>query len=186
MNGGKRGPTLVVVLLAAVLSCWIAPVGAGASGLAGDASAAKPISTGSWGAVATLNSAAPFGTGALVVTFPSGQPSSQYFYVANSGSLAIDSATYGMSVSAPVTTVIESCGTVWNTSNDTCGGSGKATTLLATASSGSSATTTVPVSVGSTIQLRARVTGKLSSAMTATITVTVTRSQAQSAATSNS
>jgi hypothetical protein len=176
---GRVGAAAAVTAL--LLCTSLAP--ADAAGAAHAASPASTVSSASWGAVATASTAAPFGTGPLVLTFTNtgnnGQPvfPAKYFTVANTGTLGITGAIYS-AAAAPSTFNfrIEACASGWNEAADTCA-AGRTTVLDTPASSLLSST--VPAAAGSSIRLRASVTvhPKTPPNPTLTVGVDVTRAQ---------
>jgi hypothetical protein len=132
--------------------------------------------------VATANTAAPYGTGQLVLTFTNtgnnGQPvfPAKYFTVANTGTLGITGAFYSAAATGSFTIRVEACTSGWNEGADTCA-AGRTTVLDTPASSLLSST--VPAAAGSSIRLRASVTvhPKTPPNPTLTVGVDVTRAQ---------
>lgn len=165
---------------------------AAAASTAQAASAALTASSASWGAVATTNTTAPYGTGTLVLPFPNmgtnGQPSflPQFFTIGNTGTLAITAADY-TATSSPtsVALVIESCSTGWNETANTC--SAAPATVLTTATSPRTSSN-VPTGAGQAIRLRATLTGTVPKNTTPSLTVgiSVTRAQTRAATTTGS
>ena len=130
-----RGPAAALALAAVVVIGWMLPTSAAASGLAGRVTASETVASGSWAAVATTATSAPYGTGALNLTFTGSggpPPAAQYFSLVNTGTLALTGATVSLSVTPGTNTVLEVCTTLWNAGN--CLG-GTITTLLQTANS---------------------------------------------------
>ncbi len=146
--------------------------------------------------MATLRTAAPFGTGQLKLTFrntgSTTQPSfaPKYFTVGNTGTLPITQASYAGTAVAPSTVqfIVESCSGTWNETTGACQGAPGTTTASLTTPWGSSTTsivsTAVPTGAGTTIRLRARVNvnGTVPNTPTPTLTigVTVNRTQVRS------
>jgi hypothetical protein len=156
------------------------------------ASASVPAGSGNWGAVATTNITAPYGTGALVLPFPNagtnGQPSflPQFFTVGNTGTMAITAAGYTATASpASVAFVVESCSAGWDEAANTC--SVAPGTVLTTAASPQTSST-VPTGAGQAIRVRASVTGTVPKNTTPSLTVglSVTRAQTRPATTTGS
>ncbi|WP_427006418.1 hypothetical protein [Pseudarthrobacter sp. H2] len=158
-------------------------------------SVSRAAGSGTWGAAATTDPAAPPGSPLTLAFTNNGNPAHpsftpQYFTVRNTGTLAITSGTYTLTPAAPDTVgfVVESCSGTWNETADTC--TGTITTTL-TAPSGSTPTTTtsptIPTASGTTIRLRATVNanGNIpnNTTQTLTIAVTVNRTQVRTATT---
>ncbi|MGO4856242.1 hypothetical protein [Arthrobacter sp. 2MCAF14] len=164
MNPRRYGSKVAVASAVAVLLLW-SSAPAEAAFLAGASAAPQAVGSGTWGAVATLNPAAPYGAGPLNLTFAnSGSDASPvypivYFNTANTGTLPITQAGYTGAASAPsnVQFTIESCSTTWDEAGNLCtGGTVSQVLTVAGGSSGSAASGTVPASPGAAIRLRAR------------------------------
>jgi len=190
MTRGARG---LVTRLALVTAVAVAVVGleslpAGAKVSANAVSAGQKVTSGSWSAVASKTSTAPYPTGALTLTFTkngTNPPASQYFYGINSGSLDLIGATLTLAVSPSASATIEDCTTTWNTTNDTCPG-GTIVTVLSTTTSTSTTVTIPDVPSGVFYQLRARITTAITQTTTVTVGLSVTRAQARAATTTSS
>lgn len=192
------GRAVAAIAAAVLLVCTSTPAEAATAAEA--SSVSRTVGSGTWGAAATLNTTAPYGTGPLTLTFTNigspGQPSftPQYFTVGNTGTLPLTQASYTGTPDAPsaVKFIVESCSTTWNESTGVCQ-NGTTTQILA-AQGGSPAvpvtSTTVPANAGGSIRLRARVTtsGQIPNHSTTTLTidVTVNRTQVRSATTTGS
>ncbi|UYY83737.1 hypothetical protein OIT41_20535 (plasmid) [Arthrobacter sp. YA7-1] len=176
------GRTAAAIAAAVLLACTSTPAQAATTATASTA-AQQTVGSGSWGAVATVNTTAPYGP--LTLTFNNnGNPAhpsftSRYFTIANTGTLTITAANYTGTASAPSTVqfIVESCSTAWNEPTDTCPGT--PTQILAPAPGSSSSTvttTTVPASPGAQIRLRARVStsGNVPKSSTSTLTIGIT------------
>ncbi|WP_354351123.1 hypothetical protein [Pseudarthrobacter sp. PvP090] len=186
---GRAG---AVVAAAALLVCTSTPAEAATTAKA--SSVSQAVSSGTWGAVATL-SPAPYGPGPLTLTFANNgnpaQPSftPQYFTVGNTGTLPLTRAGYTGTADAPSTVqfIIESCSTGWVEEQDVCQGGTPSTVLEAGFGSPADPVTsaTVPAVPGTSIRLRARIetTGNVPKKSTSTLTidVTVTRAQVRAA-----
>ncbi|MEW1808955.1 hypothetical protein [Pseudarthrobacter sp. NPDC080039] len=185
----------VATAAAALLVCTSVPAQAATTATA--ASVSQSVGSGSWGAVATLSTAAPYTTGALKITFTNqgtpGQPSfsPQFFTIGNTGTLPINRAAYTATAVAPSTVqfIVESCNTTWNESTGVCT-NGTTAQLLATpagSSTSSMTSTTVPSTPGANLRLRARVasTGNVpnNSPTTLTVDLAVDRTQVRTATT---
>jgi hypothetical protein len=144
------------------------------------ASAPTTVTSGTWGAVATTNTTAPFGTGPLALTFTLGGPSRQYFNAVNAGTLPLIAESFKITTTAG-SAIIEACSTTWTESNGRCP-SGVITTVTTSGAGYTSFSAPLPAA-GSSIRLRARVTGLQLLDSTVTINVEVTRAQARAAAT---
>jgi hypothetical protein len=182
------------VAAAVLLVCTSTPADATTGGAA---SASQTASSGTWGAVATLSTAAPYGSGPLTLTFTNlgsaGNPSfpPQYFTVGNTGTLPLRAASYGGSTQAQSTVqfLIESCSATWNETTGACPG-GTVTTVLTTPAGTSTIPATpgpAPTAAGTGIRLRAKVSlsGNLPNNTTPTlnISITVDRTQVRTATT---
>ncbi|XAS68275.1 hypothetical protein V3C33_02815 [Micrococcaceae bacterium Sec5.7] len=178
----------VAAVPATALLLCLAVTPAQATGKAEARSVSQQAGAGSWGAVATTNTAAPYGTGPLALQFTGlllVLPSPKFFNVANTGTLTLTGATYTATTTQPAA-VVEACSTSWNESNNTCP-SGTITQIVQTGT-GPSASTFVPVNAGAAIRLRARITSLLSLGIAATVTigVSVDRGQVRTATTTSS
>ena len=191
------GRAAVAIAAAALPVCTFTAAHAATTATA--ASASQSVGSGSWGAVATLSTAAPYGTGALKLTFTNqgtpGQPTfaPQFFTVGNTGTLPITQATYTGTAVAPSTVqyIVESCSTTWNESTGACT-SGTTTQVLATPAGSSIVSVTsatVPTKPGANLRLRARLasTGSVPNNSTTTLTVgiAVDRTQVRTATTTS-
>jgi hypothetical protein len=142
-------------------------------------SAATAVSSGSWGAVATTSTSPPYGSNPLALTFTLMGTGTQYFNLVNTGTLPLIGGTITATTTAS-SAVIEACSTTWSESNGRCP-SGVVTTVASTGAGPTPYSTPLPAS-GSSVRLRARITGlKLSS--TVTIGVEVSRTQARAVTT---
>ena len=170
---------LAVVLGVAALS--VVPAHAGLTGTG--SSAAQTATSGTWQAVATINSAGPYSNTALALTFAKNggsAPPAQYFYVVNVGTLTLIGGIYSAAVSPSASTVIEACSATWNETTGACSG----TISTVGSSTGSPASSgTAPAAAGSRVRLRARITTSVASTTTVTVGVNVTRTQVRAATT---
>ncbi|WAH95868.1 hypothetical protein [Arthrobacter sp. MMS18-M83] len=187
--------TAAAIAAAVLLVCTSTP--ADAATTANATSASQTASSGTWGAVASLSTTAPYGSGPLTLTFTNnGKPATpsfvpQYFTVGNTGTLPITAASYGGSTSAPssVQFFIESCSGTWDEPTGACLG-GTATTILTTPFGTSTIPDTpgpAPATSGAGLRLRASVasTGNVSKSaiLTLTLSISVDRTQVRSATT---
>ena len=127
-------------------------------------------SSGSWGAVATTASAAPYGTGSLVLTYAKNgtkAPAPQYAWLVNTGTFAI--TTISTTVTSTVAGKLETCSTTWNESTGAC--TGGTITILDTNATGATSRA-VSLAAGARTRVKASLTAGLSTA-TATLTVSV-------------
>lgn len=186
------------IAAAVLLACTSTP--AQAATIATTATTSQQTATsGTWGAVATLNTAAPYGNGPLVLTFTNlGNPATpsfmpQYFTVGNTGNLPITGASYGGSTSAQssVQFFVESCSGTWNETIGVCLG-GTVATVLTTPFGTSAIPATpgpAPATPGAGIRLRARVSfsGNIPNNLTPTLTlsISVDRTQVRTAITTS-
>ena len=180
----------VAAAVTALLLCTSLAAAAAASSAQATSTTAAATS-GSWGAVATTSTAAPYGTGPVVLNFPNGgttgqgnglKEPAQFFTVGNSGTLSLASASYTVQVSDPtVTFSVDACSTGWDEANNSC--STSFTVLInKTASVTSSTVATVP---GTGIRLRARLTSRAPNNTKVTVNVDVTRDQVRAATTTS-
>ena len=151
---------------------------ADAAGSARTASTTTLVTSGSWGAVATTKTSAPYGTGPLVLGFTLLGTSTRYFNVVNTGALPLNAAMITATTRGN-TAVIEACSTTWNETFGTCP-SGTITTVTTTSTSPATLTASLPA-YGSTIRLRARITDLLTVNSTVSVSVDVSRAQARAA-----
>ena len=192
------GRAAAAIAAAVLLACTSTP--AQAATTANTASGSQTVPSGSWGAVPSRNTAAPYGSGPLTLSFPNnggvGNPSFTpvYFTVGNTGTLPITAANYGGSTSAqpPVQFTLESCSTTWNEGTGACPGGSVATILTASGSSTIQATPgPAPASQGAGIRLRARANSDGSGnvpktpASTLTLNISVDRTQVRTATTTS-
>lgn len=198
MNVHRYSSRAAAAIAAAVLLvCTSTPADAAAT--ANTTSASQTASSGTWGAVATLNTAAPYGSGSLTLSFANnggvGNPAftPQYFTVGNTGTLPLTAASYGGSTSAQpnVQFIVESCTTAWNEGTGSCTG-GTIATVLTTPTGTSTIPSTLgpaPASSGAGIRLRASAAFNGSvpktPASTLTISITVDRTQVRAATTTS-
>lgn len=191
MGAARSSRTAAILAVTALLACTsLTPAEAASTA---QASSARVVAgSGTWGAVATTNTTAPYGTGALVLTFPNtgtnGQPvyPPQFFTVGNTGTITLTAATYtATGTPSTATFTIEACSAGWNESANTC--SGVISTVLTTATS-PQASTVVPPGAGQGIRLRASVAGTIPRSTTPSLTVglSVTRAQGRPATTTGS
>ena len=140
------------------------------------------VTSGSWGAIATTATAAPYSNIPLALTFTLVGSGTQYFNVVNTGTLPLIGETFTATTTAS-NAVIEACSTTWNEANNRCS-SGDITAVTTTGAGPTLFVAPLPTA-GSSIRLRARITGvKLAS--TVTIGVKVSRAQVRAATTTGS
>ena len=142
-------------------------------------SATTAVTSGSWGAVATTDTAA---SGPLALTFTLMGSGTQYFNVVSTGTLPLSGGNYTATTTAS-NAVIEACSTTWNESNNRCT-SGVITTVTTTGAGPTPFAAPLPAA-GSSIRLRARITG-VRLASTVTVSVEVSRTQARYASVTGS
>lgn len=150
--------------------------------------AVTTASSGTWGAVATANTSAPYGSGHLVLTFPPRPGLSSYpprfFTVGNSGTLPITAATYtatGAPLGASFT--IEACSGRWDETANACPGT---TSTIVSTSTSPHESAAVPKLAGEALRLRATVAAgsvAIFSTPTLTVGVSVSRQQVRPAST---
>jgi hypothetical protein len=154
-TGGRAVVTLTALAVLVPAVDVLSLVEASAAGTAGAA-------TGTWGAVATTATAEPWPTGPLTLTVRRNSPA--YFLIANTGTLPLVTATYGVTASTP--TVLEQCSVAWNERNGRCDGvASEVPTGVPMAA--------VPVTPGEVLHLRA--TNNTNQAVTTTVSVVVPR-----------
>ena len=190
------GRAAAAIAAAVLLACTSTPAQAATFA---NAAASQTVSSGSWGAVASLSTAAPYGSGPLTLSFtnngipahPSFTP--KYFTIGNTGTIPIMQATYVGTTTAPSTVrfIIESCTSTWNETTGACPG-GTVATILTTPTGTSTIPATSgpgPANSGTAIRLRARITfsGNVpkTPAPTLTIGITVDRTQVRTATTTS-
>ncbi|MGO4856131.1 hypothetical protein [Arthrobacter sp. 2MCAF14] len=183
------------IAAAVLLACTSTP--AQAVTLATTTTASQAVSSGSWGAVASKSTAAPYGSGPLTLSFTNnGNPAHpsftpKYFTIGNTGTIPITQANYVGTTTAPSTVrfIIESCTSTWNETTGACPG-GTVATVLTTPWGTSTIPATsgpAPADSGTAIRLRARITFSGSvpktPAPTLTIGITVDRTQVRTGTT---
>lgn len=147
----RRTAAAAVALLGVPLS-WSAGTAAVAD-LRATASAGNAVGTATWSAVATTATTAPFGSGPLTLSFiKSGKNTSQYFHVANAGTVGLTAAQYRLTASPALDAVLEACDGTWNQRNGSC--SGTIATLTSTA--GTTTSAVVPSAPGTVLPVRVR------------------------------
>lgn len=163
----------------ALLLCTSLAAANAASSAKAESGAAVVIS-GSWGAVATTKTAAPYGSGPLQLNFRPLDTRPQYFSVANTGTLPLIAQTLRAATDSS-SAAIEACSTTWDEITGSCL-SGTITTVVSTATGSGSAVFPAPLpDRGSLIRLRALLVGSNLLGTTVTIRVDVTRAQARAA-----
>ena len=143
--------------------------------------------SGHWGAVATAQTSAPFGTGPYAMSFASKKLLTSFFSVGNSGSVSLTGATLAVAASPNSPTVtVEECTTTWNETKNTCTKPGSIVTVVSTLSTPASIATG-SFSSGSSFRLRATVTDTKATTypVTVTIGVSISRSDVVAATTTN-
>lgn len=160
----------------ALLLCTSLPASDAASS-AQAASETTAVTSGSWAAVATTRTTAPYGTGPLALTFTLLGTGTKYFTVVNTGTLPLSGGTFTATTTAS-SAAIEACSTTWSESNGTCP-SGVITTVTSTGAGAKPFSAPLPAS-GSSIRLRARITS-LQVDSIVTVSVQITRAQARAA-----
>ena len=153
----------VVLAPSAVVADWRATAGG-----------TTTASTGTWKAVATSSAVGPWGGGPLVLTGVR-RNAPGYFYIANSGTLQLASATYSATSTTAVT--LEVCNVAWNRQNGRCTGT---TTPLPTGVQ----TSLVPAMPGEVMHVKASITGNQT--VSVTVGVVVPRISARAAQTVSS
>jgi len=148
--------------------------------------AATTTTSGVWAALPTQAASAPYLPAALALTFAVSvsTPAPQYFWVVNTGTVSLTSATYTVTETgvAGITATVEACvGGVWNESTNACSG---AVTTVATSGAGATSSAVVPAAPSAQIRLRARVSGPpLATAAVVTTSIAVARGDARAATT---
>jgi hypothetical protein len=176
-------------MLAALLTVSLVGATAAAASGAATASASQTTGSGSWAALATQQSSAPYLTSALTLTFAAAltTPPPQYFWVVNSGTITLTRAGYTVTETGAVgvTATVQACtGGTWNESTNTCSGS---ITTVATSGAGATLSTSAPTAGGSKVRLRAllNLPPTLAAALV-TVSVAVARTDARAATTTDS
>ena len=152
-------------------------------------SAAVVTTSATWAALPTQASTAPYVPAALSLTFAVAvtTPPPQYFWVVNTGTVSLSTASYTVTETGAVglTATVEACvGGSWNETNDTCSGT---ITTVATSSGGATSSSAVPAAPSAQVRLRARVSGPPTvTAAVVTTSVAVARSNVRAATTTNS
>lgn len=141
-------------------------------------------STATWGAVATTASAAPYSSSALVLTYAKNgtkAPAAQYFWLVNTGTLALSSVTG--TVTSSVAGKAETCSGTWNETTGVCVGT--VGTLDTTTAGGTVAA--VSLAPGARTRVKASLTAALPPATaTMTVSLAVPRTAARPKATTSS
>lgn len=127
------------------------------------------VTTGTWAAVATGSAVGPWGVGPHTMTGLR-RNTQGYFYVANTGTLPLASATY--SATSPAGVTLEVCDVAWNQQNGRCSGT---TTTLPTGVQ----TSLVPSLPGEVMHVKATVT--VNTPVDVTVHVAVPRISARAA-----
>ena len=148
------------------------------------------VTSGSWGAVADMDGAAPYAVTPLEINFPQGgspgqgnlKNQSAIFTVVNIGSLHLTAAEYRATASGTATFSIDACSVEWSSRDNSCPGQ---LTVLTNTSSPVFSTIT-PSAAGSFIRLRAALTGSAPSNTKISISVNVGRAQVRAATTTGS
>ncbi|MEN8582820.1 hypothetical protein ABFP37_08950 [Burkholderia sp. RS01] len=178
----RHSSRVAVIIAAALLPCLVAAP-AHAAIKAGAVSGTQAAGSGQWSAVATTAGAAPFGTGALALTFTAAGTDRQYFNVVNTGTLSLTGETFTATTTRS-SAAVERCSTTWDESTGTCP-SGTITTVMNTGASPTALNAPL-AATGTKIRLRVRITAAIQRDSTITIGVTVSRSQVRTANTTTS
>jgi len=145
--------------------------------------------SGIWAALPTQLGSAPYVPSALTLTFAVAvtTPRPQYFWVVNTGTVALSKATYTVTETGAlgVTATVEACvGGSWDETTDACSGT---ITTVATSSGGATSSTVVPGSASAQVRLRAKLNGAPAvTAAVVTTSVAVARTDARAATTTDS
>jgi hypothetical protein len=146
----------------------------------------ETVGSASWGAAGATTSGSPTTGTPFVLSWNlvTLLPTSQYFKVVNTGSLALTAETYTTVNSGGPTVALTACvGATWNAALGTCGG----TQVSLGQSGGGAATASTAISSGASLSVRAQTTGVLSlGSFTTSVTVTTVRSQVRAGTTTNS
>jgi hypothetical protein len=153
-------------------------------------SAPVTVSSGSWGAVADMDGAAPYALTPLELNFPNGgspgqgnlKNQSALFAVINIGSLGLTAAEYTVTSSGAAPFSLDACSVAWTQRDNSC--PGQLTVLTNT--SLPSISSVVPSAPGSTLWLRAALTGSAPINTKITISIKVTRAQVRAASVTGS
>jgi hypothetical protein len=180
---GRRRRASVVAATTACLIALTAPAWAGTKA---KATHAETVTSASWGAAGATTSGSPTIGSPFVLSWAliTLLPTSQYFKVTNTGTLALTGETYSAVNSGGPTVKLTACvGATWNATGGTCGG----TQVSLGTSGGGSTTSTTAIAVGASLSVQAQTTGLLSlGSFTTSVTVTAARSQVRAGATTNS
>jgi hypothetical protein len=175
----------VAVVTAALLVLTVSGVGA-ANALSSARSSnpgALAASTGTWGALPTTASGAPYTPGALTLTFlrnGNKAPAPQYFWLVSTGTLPLTAVT--TTLTSTVAGKAETCSTGWVEATGTCAGT--VATLDTTTAGGTS--TPLSLAAGSRIRVKASLTVGLSGPTTMTVSLAVPRTGTRSGTTTTS
>jgi hypothetical protein len=183
VNRARLG-TSVIATIATLVLLVAAPAWGSTTGKA--ISGSESVGSGSWGAAGSTTSGSPaLGTPFVLswnlITL---LPTSQYFKVVNTGSLALTAETYTTTNSGGPAVALTACvGATWNALTGSCGGS-----QVSLGQSGGGATSaSTAIAAGASLSVRAQTTGILSlGTFTTSVTVTTTRNQARAATVTNS
>jgi hypothetical protein len=174
--------------VAIATTCLVAIAAPAWGGIKATNAQSETVTSASWGAAGATTSGSttlgsPFVVSwALITLFPT----SQYFKVTNTGTLALTGETYTTVNSGGPTVSLTACvGGTWNSSSGVCPSGGTQVSLGQSGGGATTSTTAIPV--GSSLSVRAQTTGLLSlGTFTTSVTVTAARSQVRAGTTTNS
>jgi hypothetical protein len=173
----------VLALVTGALLVVVAPAW---GGVRANSVSAESVTSASWGAAGSTTNGSPtpgspFTISWAIITL---LPTSQYFKVTNTGTLALTGETYSAVNSGGPTVVLTACvGAAWSATTGACGG----TQVSLGQSGGGAVTSTTAIPVGGSLSVRAQTTGLLSlGTFTTSVTVDAARSQVRAGTTTNS
>ena len=185
-RSGRAGAAAAVTAL--LLCTSLAAADAASSAQAKSTTAA--VTTGSWGAVADMDGVGPYAVAPLEINFPQGSSQGQgnlknqsaLFTVVNIGSLSLTAAQYSATASGTAAFSIDACSVEWSSRDNSC--PGQLTVITNTSSAVISSI--VPSAAGSSIRLRAALTGSAPNNTKISVSVNVARAQARAASVTGS
>ena len=143
------------------------------------------ITSGSWGAVATMATTGPYPTVPFTIAVPAGTPIGSFAFlsIVNTGNLALSQVTYSLAASAGAVVALETCTGTWNEAANTCPG-----TIQTVVSSLTSPVTssTVAIAPGAALRVRGRLVTLPGPGTNVTLAVAVSRTGARPATTASS
>jgi hypothetical protein len=185
-HGGRAARSLVALFaMSAVVSNAATSATAATAATARHASAITTTSA-KWAALPTQAGAGPYVQTALILTFASAivTPPPQYFWVVNTGTISLSSATYTVTETGAVgvTATVQACvGGSWNETTGACSGT---ITTVAASGAGATASAVVPSAPAAQTRLRAILSGAPTiTAAVVTTSISVARADARAGTT---